>query len=49
MIALGLEDGVDNPLAAIPEFQEFQAGLPTWLAGPPRPEQLTVLGSYGLF
>jgi hypothetical protein len=42
-------DGDDNPLVALPEFLEFQASLKNWLAGPPTPEELTVVGSYGLF
>lgn len=44
--ALELSDGVENPLPAIPEFQEFQAGLGQWLAEPPAVEQLEVVGSY---
>jgi len=42
-------DGEENPLTAIPEFREFQAALPGFLAGPPVVEQLDVLGSYDLF
>jgi len=42
-------DGDDNPLTAIPEFNEFQAGLRGWLAGPPVVEPLTVVGSYQLY
>ena len=42
-------EGDENPLTAIPEFREFQAALPQYLAGPPVVEQLDVLGSYGLF
>ncbi|WP_432190152.1 hypothetical protein [Streptomyces sp. Tue6028] len=43
---LELADGVDNPLPAIAEFREFQAGLNDWLAGPPVVEQLEVRGAY---
>jgi hypothetical protein len=43
---LELEDGVDNPLPTIAAFREFQANLQQWLAEPPSPEQLTVVGSY---
>jgi hypothetical protein len=43
---LEIEDGVDNPLPALPAFREFQENLKTWLAGPMTPEQLTVVGSY---
>jgi hypothetical protein len=42
-------DGDDNSLAVIPEFQQFQGSLRDWLAEPPTPEQLTVVGSYNLF
>jgi hypothetical protein len=46
---LELDDGVENPLPALPEFREFQANLKAWTAEPPIPEQLTVIGSYRLF
>jgi hypothetical protein len=42
-------DGEDDPLPALPEVQAFRAALPGWLAGPPTPEQLEVVGSYRLF
>jgi len=48
VVLLALE-GADNPLTAIPEFRDFQAALPQYLAGPPVVEQLDVIGSYGLF
>jgi hypothetical protein len=41
-------DGED-PLPALPAVQAFRAALPGWLAGPPTPEQLEVVGSYRLF
>jgi hypothetical protein len=46
---LEVDDGVDNPLPALPEFRAFQEGLKGWLAEAPGPEQLTVIGSYRLF
>jgi hypothetical protein len=46
---LEIDDGIDNPLAALPEFRAFQQSLPNWLAEPPTPEQVTVVGSYRLF
>jgi hypothetical protein len=49
VILLQLADGIENPLPAVREFNEFQANLPNWLAKPPVPEQLTVVGSYNLF
>ena len=46
-----LDDGVDNPLFALPEFKEFQAGLQDWLDEDPpsAPQPLTIVGSYRLF
>ena len=49
VILLQLTQGTDNPLEALPEFQQFQEGLRSQLAEPPTQEQLTVVGSYGLF
>jgi len=49
VILLELDDGIENPLPAVPAFREFQQDLPKWLAEPPVPERLTVVGSYNLF
>ena len=49
VVMLQLDEGVDNPLPGLPEFQRFQAGLQQWLAEPPTPEQAQVVGSYGVF
>jgi hypothetical protein len=46
---LQVDDGIENPLPALPEFREFQKNLKQWLAEPPTPEQLTVVGTYRLF
>lgn len=46
---LELDDGVDNPLLALPEGHAFQEGLKTWMAEPPTSERLTVVGSYRFF
>jgi hypothetical protein len=46
---LQIDDGVENPLAALTEFREFQEGLKGWLAENPSPEQMTVVGSYRFF
>ncbi len=46
---LELDDGVENPLPAYPEFQTFQENLKHWLAETPISEQMTVVGSYRLF
>jgi hypothetical protein len=41
--------GVENPLLALPENQQFQAQLRNWVAEPPTTERMTVVGSYRLF
>jgi hypothetical protein len=46
---LEIADGIENPLPELAEFRDFQAGLKDWLAGPPTPEPMTVVGSYRLF
>jgi hypothetical protein len=49
VILVGLEDGVENPLPAVPGFEDFQANLQSHIAEPPVVEQLAVAGSYNLF
>jgi hypothetical protein len=49
VVLLALDDPTYNPLTALPEFTEFQGNLKNWIAEPPIPEQLTVIGSYRLF
>lgn len=49
VVLLALDDGIDNPLTAVPEFREFQENLREWIVEPPIPDRLTVLGSYRLF
>jgi len=46
LILLEVADGTENPLPTIPAFQEFQAGLPGWLSGPPVIETASVVGGY---
>lgn len=46
---LELDDGVENPLLALPEFRAFQDNIKQWIAEPPTPQPLTVVGSYRLF
>ena len=46
---LELDTGVDNPLPGLPAFREFQENLKNWVAEPPVPEQMEVVGSYRLF
>ena len=43
---LEIADGIENPLTAIQEFREFQAGLKGWLAAPPSAERFEVRGAY---
>lgn len=49
VVLLEVADGSDNPLLALPEFRDFQSGLPGWVDGPPATDQLTVIGSFRLF
>jgi hypothetical protein len=49
VVLLAVEDGIENPLLALPAVREFQQNLPRWLAQPATPEPLTVVGSYNLF
>ncbi|MGW0811219.1 hypothetical protein [Nonomuraea sp. NPDC002799] len=49
VVLLALDDGIDNPLLAVPEFREFQENLREWIVEPPIPDELTVLGTYRLF
>jgi hypothetical protein len=49
VIMLALDDGIDNPLPALPEVRVFQEGLKQWVAEPPFSEPVTVVGSYRLF
>ena len=46
---LQLDEGVDNPLPAFPEFQEFLAGVEASRAAPGEVQPLKVVGSYRLF
>jgi hypothetical protein len=43
---LELDDGVDNPLSALPVGKRFLERLPNWTAEPPVRDQLTVIGAY---
>lgn len=46
---LEYDEGIPNPLLALPEGKEFQANLKGWLAEPATSESLTIIGSYRLF
>ena len=39
-------DGDDNPLSRSAAFAEFQRGIGDRLAGPPVPDEATLIGSY---
>jgi hypothetical protein len=43
------DEGVENPLPGLPEFQELQKVVGGSLAGPPTVQSWTVVGSYRLF
>lgn len=45
-VLLELEDGVENPLPAIPAFRDLQEGLKTWLAEPVAAEQVALVGDH---
>lgn len=49
LILLQVDEGTENPLPGIPEFQRFQEGLRGWAAGPPEAGPAEVVGSYRLF
>jgi hypothetical protein len=46
VVLLQIEEGTENPLPQLAAFREFQENLKGWLAEPPAPEQLTVIGDY---
>jgi hypothetical protein len=49
VILFELEDGIEDPRMAIPEYPRFLEQLKGWVDGPPVIEQLDVVGSYNLF
>jgi hypothetical protein len=46
---VAIDDGIENPLHALPEYQAFAEGFKSWIAEPPTSEQLTVGWSYRFF
>lgn len=44
--ALELADGAENPLPGIPECRAYQQRLAQWVAEPPQPQPVTVVGAY---
>lgn len=46
---VAIDDGVDNPLLALPEYRAFAENFKTWIVEPPNSEQLTVGVSYRFF
>jgi hypothetical protein len=49
VILLELDEGIEDPRPAIPEYLRFLEQLKSWVDGPPVIEQLDVVGSYDLF
>jgi hypothetical protein len=49
VILFELEEGIEDPRMAIPEYLQFLEQLKGWVDGPPVIEQLDVVGSYNLF
>jgi hypothetical protein len=49
VILFELEEGIEDPRMAIPEYVQFLERLKDWVDGPPVIEQLDVVGSYNLF
>jgi hypothetical protein len=45
-VHVALLDAAENPLTTLPEFAEFQRGLPERCVVPPDANQATVVGSY---
>lgn len=46
VVLLEVQEGVENPLPSLAAFREFQENLKQWLAEPPAPEALVVVGDY---
>ena len=46
---LELEPGQEHPLRDFPAYTELLEKFGPWRAGPPAVDNMTVLGSYGLF
>ena len=44
-----VEDGVENPIPAFPEFRELQELVAASRAEPPDVQSLTIIGSYQMF
>jgi hypothetical protein len=44
-----LDDGVENPVPGLPEFQAIQDRMEDWLVEPPAADELTLVGAYRLF
>jgi hypothetical protein len=49
VILFELDEGIEDPRLAIPEYRRFLERLKGWVDGPPVIEQLDVIGSYNLF
>jgi hypothetical protein len=49
VVLVQVEDGVENTIPALPEYQELQTHMADWLADAPSSQPMTVVGSYNLF
>jgi hypothetical protein len=49
VILFQLDEGIEDPRMAIPEYPRFLEQLEGWVDGPPVIEQLDVVGSHNLF
>lgn len=49
LILVQVDEGVANPLDALPEYREFVRGLRGWQDGRPEEGPMELVGSYRLF
>jgi hypothetical protein len=49
VVLVQIDDGVENTIPGLPEYQELQSHMQDWIAEAPDSQPLTVVGSYRLF
>src|ERR1700754_3370895 len=49
LVFVQVDDGVENTILSLPEYQEFQEQGREWIAEAPGAQELTVVGSYRFF
>jgi hypothetical protein len=49
VVLVQVEDGAENTIPELPEYQALQSHLQDWIAEAPSSEPLTVVGSYRMF